>query len=101
MSLATITCTIPVMRLPLFLTAHRPALDEPGPTPLWEADLDDIEVLWNDRVGKGPARLAQDLRTEIPVGKVREGEQSNAGRSRELGGARGRRVQRLVRAPAL
>jgi hypothetical protein len=55
------------MRLPLFVPAQRPALDESGPAPLREADVDDIEVLRNDRLLEERARLANDLRPEVAV----------------------------------
>ena len=89
------------MRLPLLVPAQRPALHEPGPTPLREADVDDIEVLRDDRFGKNRARLANDLRPEIAVREVGEGEQAHPGFQRELGRARRGGVQRLRGALAL
>jgi hypothetical protein len=78
------------MRLPLFVPAHCPALHEPGPTPLREADVDDIEVLRNHGLGENRARLADDLGPEIPVREVRERQQPHSGGDCELGRARGR-----------
>ncbi len=84
------------MRLPLFVPAQRPALHEPGPTPLREADVDDIEVLWNDGLGEDGARLADDLRPEIAVRQMGEREQAHPGCERQLGRARCGGVQRLL-----
>ena len=77
------------------MPAQRPALHEPGPAPLREADVDDIEVLRHDRLGEDGARLAQDLRPEVAVRQVGEGEQAHSGCERELGRARRGGVQRL------
>jgi hypothetical protein len=89
------------MRLPLFVPAQRPALYESGPTPLREADVDDIEVLRNDRLREDGPRLADDLGSEVTVGEVREGEKTDARRGGKLRRGRRRRVQGLVRALAL
>ena len=89
------------MRLPLFVPAQCPALHKPGPAPLREADVDDIEVLRNDGLRENGARLAEDLGPEITVRQMREGEHAGAGRRRELGRARRGRVQRLVGTLAL
>jgi hypothetical protein len=86
------------MRLPLFVSAQRPALHDPGPTPLREADVDDIEVLRNDRLRENRSRLPNDLGTEVAVRQVREREQTHAGGDRQLGGTGGRGVQGLIRA---
>ena len=86
------------MRLPLFVPAQRPALYESGPTPLREADVDDIEVLRNHRLREDDPRLADDLGPEVAVGEVRESEKTDACRgSKPRRGRRGR-VQGLVRA---
>ena len=63
------------MRLPLLVPAQRPALHEPGPTPLREADIDDIEVLRDDGLREDRARLADDLGPEVAVREVGEREQ--------------------------
>jgi hypothetical protein len=84
------------MRLPLFVPAHRPALDESGPAPLRKADVDDIEVPRDDRLGKDGPRLAHYLGPEVAVREVREREKSHPGAAGELGRARRGRVERLV-----
>src|SRR6185503_7339629 len=89
------------MRLPLLVPAQRPALYESGPTPLREADVDDIEVLRNDRLREYGPRFADDLGPEVAVGEVREGQKTDARRDGKLRRGRRRRVQSLVRALAL
>ena len=89
------------MRLPLLLTAKRPALDEPGPAPLREADVDDIEVLRDDSLRKHGARLAHDLGPEVAVRQMGEREEAYSGRRRKLGRARRGGMQSLVRPLAL
>jgi hypothetical protein len=89
------------MRLPLFLTAKRPALHEPGPAPLREADIDDIEVLRDDRLGEDRARFAQDLGPEVAIREVGQREQADARGGRKLGRARRCGVERLVGSLAL
>ncbi len=89
------------MRLTLFVPAQRPALHQPGPAPLREADVDDIEVLRNDGLRENRTRLPKDLGPEIAVRQVREGEHASSGGGCELGRARGGRMQRLVGALAL
>jgi hypothetical protein len=84
------------MRLPLYLTACRPGLDEPGPTSLREADVDDIEVLRNDRLREDRARLTDDLRPEVSIREMRESEKADTGRSRELRSTRRGGMERLV-----
>ena len=84
------------MRLPLFVPAQRPALHEPGPAPLWEANVDDIEVLRDDGLGEYGPRLADDLRPEVTVRQVGEGEQARSGCERQLGSARRGGVQSLL-----
>ena len=61
------------------MTAQRPALHEPGPTPLREADVDDIEVLRNDGLREDGARLSEDFGPEIPVRQMRESEHAGSG----------------------
>ena len=89
------------MRLPLLLTAKRPTFDETGPAPLREADVDDIEVLRNNRLGEDRARLADDLRPEVAVRQMRQREHPHLRCLRKLGRRRRRGVQRLVGARAL
>jgi putative nucleotidyltransferase with HDIG domain len=84
------------MRLPLFVPAQRPALHEPGPAPLREADVDDIEVLRDDGIGKDGPRLAHDLRPEVAVRQVGEGQQAHSRCERQLGRARRSGVQCLL-----
>ena len=84
------------MGLPLFVPAQCPALHKPGPAPLREADVDDIEVLRDDRLGEDGSRFANDLGPEVPVGQMRESEQANSRGGGELGRARGRGVQGLL-----
>jgi hypothetical protein len=84
------------MRLPLFVPAQRPALHEPGPTPLREADVDDIEVLRDDVSGNTAARLADDLGPEVAVRQMGEREEAYSGRRRKLGRARRRGMESLV-----
>jgi hypothetical protein len=88
------------MRIPLFMPAQRPALHEPGPAPLREADVDDIEVLRDDRLREDGARLPENLGPEVAVREVREREHAYAGGRGELGCARRRCVQSLVGALA-
>ena len=78
------------------MPAQRPALHEPGPAPLREADVDDIEVLRDDGLGEDGPRLADDLRPEVAVRKVGEGQQAHSGCERQLGRARRGGVQRLL-----
>src|ERR671937_2893821 len=86
------------MRLGLLPLTKRPTLHESRPAPFREADVDDIEVPRDDCLRKYLPRLAHDLGPEIEVLEVREGEHLHTGEAGELGGADGRRVQRLVRA---
>ena len=80
------------------MPAQRPALQKPGPTPLREADVDDIEVLRDDGLPEDRARLADDLWPEVAVREVREREQLDSGGLRQLSSRGRRRVQSLVRA---
>jgi hypothetical protein len=89
------------MRIPLFMPAQRPALHEPGPAPLREADVDDIEVLRDDRLREDGSRLPEDLGPEVAVREVREREHAHAGGRGELGCACRSRVQGLVGALSL
>jgi hypothetical protein len=86
------------MRFPLLPAPKGAALHEPGPAPLWEADLDDIEVPWDDGLGEHGPRLARDLGPEVPVREVREREHLHSCGPRELGDVDRRGVERLVRA---
>ena len=78
------------------MPAQRPALQKPGPTPLREADIDDIEVLRDDGFREDRARLTDDFGPEVAIREVCEREQSDSGGLRELGSGRRRRVQGLV-----
>ena len=89
------------MRLPLFVPAQRPALHEPGPASLREADVDDIEVLRDDGLRKHGTGLADDLGSEVAVRQMGEREEAYSGRRRKLGRARRGGMQSLVRAFAL
>jgi hypothetical protein len=89
------------MRLPLFPSANCPALHEPGPTPLREADVDDIEVLRHDRLREDAACLAHDLGPEVAIGEVGQRQQPHACCDGKLGRARRSGVQRLVGSLAL
>jgi hypothetical protein len=84
------------MRLGLLSPAQRPTLDEARPAPFRKADVDDIEVPRNDRLGEDSPRLPRDPRPEVAVREVREDEHLHPRRSRELGRTSGRRVQGLV-----
>ncbi len=85
----------------LLPNGSRSRLDETGNAPLLERNVDDIEVPRDDRLREDRARLTDDLRTEVAIGEVREREHAHLGRLRDRGGARRRRVERLVRALAL
>ena len=78
------------------MSASCSPLDEARPAPLWEADVDDIEVPRHDRLGKDGAGLARDLGPEVAVREVREGEHAHVRRPRELRDLCRGRVQRLV-----
>jgi hypothetical protein len=79
----------------------RPGLHESGAAPLGEPDVDDIEVPWDDRVGKDLPRLACDLGAEVAVRQVGERQHADAGRMGQLGRCGARRVGRLGRPLAL
>ena len=89
------------MRLSLFVPAQRPALHEPGPTSLREADVDNIEVLRDHGLRKHGTGLADDLGSEVAVRQMGEREEAHSGRRRKLGRARRRGMESLVRALAL
>jgi hypothetical protein len=88
------------MRLGLLTPAQRPAFGEAWPAPFRKADVDDIEVPWDDRLGEDGSRLPGDLGAEVAVREVGEGEHVDAGGPGELGGAESRRVERVVRTRA-
>ncbi len=76
---------------------QRPASNEARRPPLGKRDVDRIEVARDDGVGEDGARLARDLRSEVAVGEVREGEEAHARLLPDLRGLHRRRVARLVR----
>jgi hypothetical protein len=84
------------MRLGLLPPAQRPTLDETRPAPFRKADIDDIEVPWNDCLRKKGSCLAGDLGPEVAIREVREGQHLHSCRARQLGGAGRCRVQGLV-----
>jgi hypothetical protein len=58
------------MRLPFLLATERAAFQQLWPSPLREADVDDIEVLRDHRLGEDGPRLADDLGPEVAVREV-------------------------------
>jgi hypothetical protein len=72
------------MRFPLLRAPEGATLHEPGTTPLREADVDDIEVAWDDGVGKDGPSLTGDLGAEIAVREVGEREHLHACGPRQL-----------------
>src|SRR5687768_9548457 len=107
MSSATATCTIAVIALSSTLGAglrlrdglgrfvERSSLEEARSAPCLERNLDDIEVLRNDRLGEDGARLARHLAAEIARRQVRQRQQAHVGLARELGRVERGRVGRL------
>jgi hypothetical protein len=89
------------MGFPLFLEPNGAALHEPRPTPLRKADVDDIEVPRDDRLGEHGPRLPQNLRPEVPVGKVGQDQHPYLAGEGELSSRSRGRVQCLVRALTL
>jgi hypothetical protein len=87
--------------LVLLPASQRSTLDEARCASLGERDVDDIEVPGHDRLGKDRPRLPRDLRTEVAVREVRQGEQANSGDPRELRRGERGRVARLLRADLL
>jgi hypothetical protein len=85
------------MRLRLLPAPERAALDETRSAPFRKADVDDIEVAGNNGLGKDGPGLSRDLRSEVAVREVDEGQHLHACGARELGRVDGGRVQRLVR----
>jgi len=75
---------------------ERPTLDELGCPPLGKRNLDDVEVLRDDRVWEDLARFAGDLRPEVAVGEVSQGEQPDVRPLRDTGGLGGRLMHGLL-----
>src|SRR3990170_7894856 len=70
----------------------RSSFDETRSSPLLEADIDDIEVLRDDRLGEDCACLARRLRAEVAVREVCEREHRDTRLARESRGVRRGRV---------
>ena len=84
------------MRPGLLLPSESPALDEARSAPFWKADVDDIEVPRDDRLGENLACLPCYLGSEVTIREVRQREHLHtrgAGERRDVGGGG---VERLV-----
>jgi hypothetical protein len=72
------------------------SLDQPRPSPLLEADVDDIEVPRDLGPRKDGAGLVGNLACEVAAGEVRQRDKRDLGGTRDLRGVGRRRVRGLL-----